>query len=222
MPEIKRQTAYKCTIKQILTGNYVQKTGWDPNYIEIGKTQISRVNIIATIVTKEENTLFVDDGTGQMSIMLFNESINPKKINVGDVAIIIGKPREYNNQRYVVPEIIKKIENKKWIDYRKKELALQDEFEEATNQRPKEEINESQDTQQDIDEPEQDSQEEQPVDNYAYQLINLIKKLDAGSGAEMNEVISQSKIKDAEKYLTTLMNEGEIFEIRPGKLKVLE
>jgi len=64
--------------------------------------------------------------------------------------------------------------------------------------------------------------EEEPTDNYAYQLIELIKKLDAGSGADITEVIDQSKISGAEKYITTLLNEGEIFEIRSGKLKVLE
>jgi len=210
MPEIKRQTAYKCTINQILTGEYVQKTGWDPNYIELGQLQISRVNIIAAVVSKEDNTIFVDDSTGKISIMLFNETADATKINVGDVIIIIGKPREYNKQRYIVSEILRKIENKKWIEYRQKELSLQKHTPIQKNEEPTKESNIP------------DVHEEEQTNNYAYQLIALIKKLDAGSGADITDVIGQSKISGAEKYITTLLNEGEIFEIRSGKLKVLE
>jgi hypothetical protein len=32
MPEVKRQTAYKCSVKMILDGKYVQRPGWEPNY----------------------------------------------------------------------------------------------------------------------------------------------------------------------------------------------
>ncbi len=216
MPEIKRQTAYKCTINQILSGNYIQKTGWDPNYIELGNQQISRVNIIAIVVSREDNSILIDDGSGQISMMLFNDSTSASNISVGDIILVIGRPREYNSQRYIAPEIIRKIEDKRWIDYRKQELNMLTDSQKIIKKETEQSATQS------YEPTKEKKYEEEPIDNYAHNIITLIKKLDAGSGADINEVIKQSKIKDTEKYITALLNEGEIFELRAGKLKVLE
>jgi hypothetical protein len=73
MPEVKRQTAYKCAIKRVLEGNYVQRPGWEPNYIQLGNEQISRINVVAVIVGKEGNSFLVEDGTGQIQVMFFGD-----------------------------------------------------------------------------------------------------------------------------------------------------
>ena len=50
----------------------------------------------------------IDDGTGQLPIRNFDVAI---KIGgaVGDVVNIIGRIRDYNDQRYLLTEIINKI-----------------------------------------------------------------------------------------------------------------
>lgn len=213
MPDIKRQTAYKCTISQILNGNYVVQQGWEPNYIENGTLKISRINILAVITSKEGNTFSIDDGTGTITIRIFTEPEKSAHFKPGDIVLIIGRPREYNNQRYVVPEIIRKIENKKWIQHRKKELEIQAMHEPKPIER-----------QHKIMQEEQEPEDEEPIEqtNRSKILLQTIKKLDDGKGAPIEEVIKISKLGDAEEYIEQLLNEGEIYEIRKGRLKVLD
>ena len=52
----------------------------------------------------------------------------------------------------------------------------------------------------------------------AENVIKIIKECDDGEGADYEEVLE--KVKN-EKLINSLMEEGEIFEIKPGKLKVL-
>ena len=53
-------------------------------------------------------------------------------------------------------------------------------------------------------------------------ILGLIRKLDSGKGANVDLVVRESRIETAEKLINSLLEEGEIFEIRPGMLKVLE
>ena len=226
MPEVKRQTAYKCSIKQILEGSYIQRPGWDPNFIQLGPLQISRVNLMAVVVSKDGNSTTIDDGTGQIQAMSFGEQ-KFMDFNIGDVVMIIGRPREYNQKRFVAPEIIRKIDDSRWVEYRQKELEVQrQEFpeiehalqEKETKSEEKEEHEEQ--TKQKATIP--PFEDEVVENNYASIILSTIKKLDNGDGAGIQDVIKQSKLEKADKFIHDLLNEGEIFEIRAGKLKILE
>ena len=52
-------------------------------------------------------------------------------------------------------------------------------------------------------------------------ISQLIEKLDTGTGADCEEVIKQAEVETAEKVISLLIQEGEIFEFTPGKLKLL-
>ena len=132
----KRQIAYKVKISDLITGHYVKEEGWEPNYVVTKKGNISRANIIGVIVlTSSEGSapsITIDDGSGQIIVRNFE---NPKifeNLNLGDPVLIIGRPRDFNGI-YIIPEIIKKIENKKWLDVRKKELDFDFKNEETIN-----------------------------------------------------------------------------------------
>jgi len=220
MPEVKRQTAIKCSIKKVLEGNYVQRPGWEPNYIQLGNEQISRINIVAVIVGKEGNSFLIDDGSGQIQVMFFGEQNKFAQADIGQVVLIIGRPREYNQKRFIVPEIIRIVENDKWIEYRKKELELQDkESPIIAEEKPAIILKEN---------PVVETKQVEKIDegrfedNYASIILATIRKLDLGDGANISEVITASGLHKAEKYIISLINEGEIFEIRTGKLKILE
>ena len=209
MPEIKRHTAYKQQIKTILESKYVQQHNLEPNYLEINNQKIMRLNIIGMVVAKQQNTLMIDDGSSSINVIMFNQEHNI--INVGDTILIIGRPREHEEKRYVVIEILKKI-NKKWLEHRKKELNINN-ITKKDNQTTKK----------------QTKQEEtkiepiiiQETENQALKIINLIKKLDAGDGAPTQQIIKELNNKETEKQIQILINEGEIYEIKPGKLKIL-
>lgn len=221
MADFKRQTAYKCTISQILIGNYVEQQGWEPNYLQINGNQISRINLVAVILSKDQSNILIDDGTGKIELMLFSEKGKADNLNIGDAVLIIGRPREYNSKKYIIPEIIKRIENKGWIKYRKKELELQNGKIPVVSDAQKEKIVEKKIKQ----EKQAKTEEEKTHDagkNYSRILINLIRQLDNGEGADVDEIISAAGFKDTEKYIKLLINEGEIFELKPGKIKMLE
>ena len=190
--EVQRLVAHKVRIADILKGKYVKMKDWNPNYIETndGK-KVSRVNIMGTIISKDSDSLVLDDGSGTISVRSFENQDPFKEIDVGDVAIIVGRPRKFGEEIYILLEIIKKINDKKWIKVRNLELG------------------------------ERKIKEKNIEDTEHLDIYDIIKNLDNGNGADIEQVISISG-KDAERTIELLLKEGEIFEIKPGKLKVLE
>jgi len=143
-----RQVARKIDIKTINRGNFVQierKSEEDrylPNYIEVNGMKISRVRVLATVIDKfvsEDGnyaTLTLDDTTDTIRCKIFmnsNFSDNISRQNLidleainniekGDLIDVIGKIREYNEERYIQPEIIVKIEDPNFEVLRKLEI----------------------------------------------------------------------------------------------------
>jgi len=209
----KRQTAFKISLKTLKSGTYVQQEGWQPNYIDTAGKKISRANIIAVIISQpvqENNSVhfIIDDGTDNIQVRKFEESEIPAQL--GDIVNIIGRPREYNGERYIIPEIIKKIDNPKWAEVRKKELETEEQIKEEEVK-----IEESQ------EKPQVEELFEEENQNIS-KIIQTIKESDNGDGAVFEEVIEKSDINSAEQILSNLLKEGEIFEISPGRLKVLD
>ena len=210
MPELeqkifqKRQVAYKVRISDILNGTFT-KDELSAGHVKINNNSVSRVNIIATIVFKSEEpssaSALIDDGTGRILLRTFEKKGIFSSIDVGDIVLLIGKIRDFNNEKYIIPEILKKINDNKWIDLRAIELKnniVESRINEEILDKVTEIINENE------------------------KIYLLIKKLDYGEGAPTDEVISMSSDKGAEKIINKLMENGDIFEIKPGRLKVLE
>ena len=125
----KRQIAYKVTIADINEGRYVKEEGWDPNYIVISDgRKVSRANLLGIVVLKSNEAdyvvLDIDDGSGKISLRSFGSDLAMNNFEVGDIVLVVGRPREFNEQKYIAPEIIKKLDNIKWIELRKLELQI--------------------------------------------------------------------------------------------------
>lgn len=206
--EIKRQIAYKCNIVSLNDGVFVRKPGWESNFVMTDYGDFSRVNIVAVVVAKEENSITLDDGTGNIVARTFESPEKLAGANVGDLILTIARPREFNNQIYLTVEIIKKID-KDWINYRKKELNLIKKVREVNSLKIKQEKTEP----AIIESPSTASSRER--------LIRIITQLDTGSGASIDDVITISKIANAEEIIQDMLLKGEIFEIKAGKLKLM-
>lgn len=213
MPDQRRQVAYKVRIADILNGRYVKEEGWEPNYVltDSGKN-VSRANIIATIVLKsaEEGvsyqSLVVDDASGRISIRSFDDSVSFDDVDIGDTIMLIGRPREFGSVKYVVPEIIKKIIDPKWIELRKLELQkLEKEKPVVQKTEAKQQVT-----------------VEKTEDSSVTRIIGLVKERDPGTGADTEEIIKSSQLENAEDVILNLLKNGDIFEVSPGKIKVLE
>ena len=213
MPELeqksfqKRQVAHKVRIVSLLNGKFI-KDELSAGYIRFNDLNISRVNIIAAVVYKSgpENNYtnaFVDDGTGKILLRSFENNDTFSKIDVGDVILVIGRIREFNNEKYIIPEIVKKIDNIDWVNVRKLEInniSIAETGEEKNIIPPSD-----------------------ATDLGIYEKIYLlIKKLDNGEGAVIEEVIKNFGSDDVENKINKLLENGDIFEIKPGRLKVLE
>jgi len=203
-----RQVAYKIRIGDLLKGEYVEQEGWQPNYVKIGEKQVSRINIIATVVDKQigasMGTITVDDGSGNIQVRAFNEEgMKLDNINVGDIVVIIGRPRRYGNQFYISYEIVKKLDPL-WAKVRQMELG-----ENNTNGTISKE-----------------SVVEEKIDDETEmrkKILELIRNFDNGDGAEIEGLIMSSGfLRDrAEHILEELIKAGEIYENVAGKVKML-
>jgi RPA family protein len=94
---ISRQTAYKLWIANILSSPYTKSTEeFAPNYIKLNNQEISRVNVIATVVetfVNQEQTLAsitLDDGSGSLRVRAFKEEIKIlTNVSMGDLVMVI-------------------------------------------------------------------------------------------------------------------------------------
>lgn len=207
----KRQTAYKLRINDILNSRYVKTEGFEPNYLDFNGKEISRINVVGIVVQKSElnnyKTLSIEDGTGKISARVFENNALLGGICISDFVLIIGRPREFSSEKYILIETIKKI-NHLWAKVRKLELGNQKADDNFSDENP--------DSKNSI------SAEEDVIDLAPNnRIFKLIKELDKGNGVSIEDISSRG-IKDVDKIINRLLKEGDLFEIRPGKLKVLE
>lgn len=205
---MERHIAQHIPISFVLNCKYEKGEGeMAPNFL-VGKSlKVARVNILAIVVTVENDSVFtIDDGTGKISVRVFEPIEHFFNPDIGQIVNVIGKPREYNDERYIMPEIIKK-SNEKWMRLRKEKLK-------KINTQNKEETKEiKQETAERITEKVVDKHEE---------VLKFIKKNDNGEGVEIETIIKNSGIDTAEQVVENMLKEGELFENQPGRIKILE
>lgn len=214
---VKRLVAQKVSIKDLLQGEYIKEAGWNPNYIITKEKKISRVNIMAVVLSTSNRidtsyySFVLDDGTGKISVRGFEKNDVIENLEIGDVVLLIGRIREFGQERYIIPEIIKKIKDQEWIEVRKLELK-------KSTQTIKGKV-----ITREVEENIKPLIKEETIMEPSSQLIyELIKNLDNGNGVEIDNIIKNSKLDNTEEIISNLLQEGEIFELKPGKLKVLE
>jgi len=207
MPEnqFKRNVAYKFRIGDILIGKPMFD-GERFSFLELGDKKIVRVNIIGNIIDKYESEgerkyifFTLDDGSGQIKIKCFGDDVAKfKDINQGQTVLVIGVLRNFNNETYISPEIIKE-QDTKYLLIRK----LETEKEREKNV-PKMERNE--------------------IVAVRDRILNKIKEAEKDGGIETDKVIME--LRDISpsiihQEIKKLLEEGIIFEPQPGKIRWL-
>ncbi|HME86961.1 MAG TPA: hypothetical protein VKE88_00955 [Candidatus Nanoarchaeia archaeon] len=196
-----RQTAYTVTIKDLLKGTFFKEEGWSPNYVKISDKHVSRINIIGTIISeKKENTvqhITIDDGTDRINLRNFEKSY---AVSVGDIMLVVGRVRQYGPELYITPEIMKPVDARWSAVWKKRAVKGEDvEEEEVAEEEVKEVVEEKQTQRNDV--------------------LDKIRAFDDGSGVSYDELIRNGV---DEKKIQHLLLQGEVFEIKPGRIKVLE
>lgn len=215
-----RQIAYKISLTDLEKGSFIQAQGNNPNGIKLGNHLVSRVQVIAMVTSQSEGGFTIDDGSASMNVRVFE--YNKEAPSPGDVVSLVGRPREFQAQRYILPEGFSVVDPD-WMKIRKKELENinYDEIIKPINNNDVDDIisqNAPTSVVEDVKINEEEIVDESPMENPIEILLSKIKDFDTGSGSPHEDIL---RVCD-EDMIQKLLESGEIFEIRPGMYKVLE
>ena len=209
-----RMPAVICTIRSLLDGTYTEMPGWEPNYVLVdGKIRASRVNIIGVVTAVGSDgrmPISLEDGSGQLTLRSFDDI--RVDVSVGDLVLVVGRPRRYSEQVYVMPEIVRRIDAR-WARHRKAYLGVIEREREAleTGEEPP------------AEQPSETVSENRSLSDTEL-IYAMIEEFDSGEGADVAELLAKASergVKNAEKAIHMMLEMGDIFEIRAGKVKVL-
>ncbi len=243
---IDRITATKVRIADMLGGKFFQgnKENFTPSYVinTFGR-KISRVNIIATITdmfaSDDNKYLFItlDDNSGAIRLKAFGDDV--KIINdfkVGDEILAIGKVREYNGEIYILPEIVRLVEDFNHISLRRLEL-LKDILQLRKQKKSLKEIADR----EGIEAAKKYAAEKLGIDENSIEhiikegdsgtvktnseeiVVKILKEFDDGNGVELEKILEESKLNknEIEYVITNLLDNGSLFEPNVGKFKLV-
>lgn len=199
--QFKRNIAYKMRIGEILTGKIIMD-GERFKFLDSPGKQVVRINLVANVIDKyvqdgekKYAAVTLDDASGQIKLKAFGDDIEKfSQLNQGDTILAVGLIRIWNNEVYVTPEIIKKKEPA-YLLVRKLEI------EKETPKAPdKGQLTELKD-----------------------KILGMIKEGEKDGGASIDQIILN--LKEApdtiNKEIKRLLEDGIIYEPRPGKIRYL-
>jgi len=250
MVERKRLTAYKAGLTELASGQFVKKEGFQSSYVltSLGR-KLSRVRIMGLVVDKfisqdgNYATLTLDDGSETLRCKIFINTKLIEDITPGDLVDVIGKVREYQEEVYIAPEIVRKV-NGNWETLRLLELK-------KTWKKQRELISKVQELQtqtsdvveltalaskaglnpdevQGIAEAKELNlvKEEAKVEATSElrdKVLKLIESKDEGEGADYDILLKESGLAEEQldAALTELLESGICYEPKAGKIKKL-
>jgi len=233
-----RQTMVKARISDVVSGKFVKKEGLEPSYVltELGQ-RVSRVNLLGTIVDKfmsedgNYSSVTIDDDSDSIRIKAFKEDARIfENLEIGDLVMVIGKVREYAEENYIIPEIVKKIANPNYECLHNleilKQLVKQKKIIEEIKGKEIGDIEELK-KKYDVDAEAVDgaveslNTEEEKNEDYKPLVLETLDKLDKEKGVEFKKLLKESKLQENifEEVINELLSNGTCFEPKAGVLK---
>ncbi|MBI2043537.1 OB-fold nucleic acid binding domain-containing protein [Candidatus Pacearchaeota archaeon] len=202
--QFKRNIAYKLRISDLTNGNPILE-GERFSFLDLNGKKIIRVNVIGSIVDKyssegEKRFLFLtlDDGSGQVKLKSFgDDSTRFSWISQGQIVAVIGVLRFFNNEVYISPEIVRELDSK-YLLVRRLEL-----------EKNKKSVPEK--------------KEGVPF-SVKEKIIDLIKNAEINGGIDLEKLIFDLNGNPPElinSEIQKLLEEGVVFEPRPGRIRWL-
>ena len=200
-PELKRNVAFKLRIGDVLSSKPVIENE-KLRFIEINNKNIVRVNLVANVIEKfvqegekKFGSITLDDASGQIKLKVFGDDIKKLEAhNQGDTLNIIGLVRSWKGELYLTPEIIKKKEPT-YLIVRKLECdAL----------KPK-------------------VVDKEVLTQLKDNIIQIVKRDEEKGGSDIDNIIMELKSppESINQEIRKLLEEGTIYEPRPGKVRYL-
>jgi RPA family protein len=239
---ISRQTAKKVKIWDIVNGKWTKKEGMEPSFVttQYGEN-ISRARILASVVAKfvsedgNYGSITLDDGSDTIRAKVFKDLKILEPVNIGDIVDVIGKVREYTGETYIIPEVVRKIENPNFellrrleILYRMKGIKKAKNLVEKNREKypNPEELKkylienyglESEWIDLFLEKKEEKAEEDKNL--LRKEILSIIEK--NSDGIVYSQLISKVKAEETEieKVIDELLSEGICYEPTPGKIK---
>jgi len=184
--------------------------------LELGDKKIVRVNIIGNIVDRYESlgetryiSMTVDDGSGQIKMKAFGDDTDKLKgVTHGQTVLVIGSLRHFNDEVYISPEIVRE-QNPKYLLLRKMEVESKPQA--KFNNTPSNYTNNAV------------VQKSPSAIDVRAKVLEMIKSSESGGGIETEALLKGiSQPSDVvNEEVKKLLEEGMIFEPRPGKVRWL-
>jgi len=212
---MKRITARKVMISELMSGEWVKKEGMEPSFVRTKNgDNISRARILATVVNKFQSedgnfgSVTLDDSSDTIRAKTFKTTDPITSVEKGDLVDVVGKVREYNDEIYIIPETINKLEDPNAEILRRLELAKRLSDAKSGKAKPK------------ID-------DEAALENAGEDDREILRRkvlvfIDSNpEGVNYNEVCENINAKETEleSVINELLAEGICFEPTPGKIK---
>ncbi|MBL7051753.1 MAG: OB-fold nucleic acid binding domain-containing protein [Nanoarchaeota archaeon] len=201
--QFKRHIAFKFRIGDLLKGiPIINEERF--SYLELDGKRIVRVNVVGNITERYDNEgekkytfMTLDDGSGQLKIKAFGDDLEKlTNLNQGQTILVIGVLRSFNNELYITPEIVKD-QDPKYLLIRKME---------SEKNRPK-----------DLGVP------KEQIVAVKDKILGKIKN--SGENgidvAELKQELKEISPNIVDQEIQKFLEEGMLFEPRPGIIKYL-
>jgi RPA family protein len=210
-PVLQRQTAYKVWINDIHKAGLEQDPDSGMSFLKIKDMNVVRANLFGVVADKGSyegySTIVLDDSSGSIRARVWSDDVYLlENVNVGDPVFVVARWAEFNNERYIRPEIVRKV-SMDWALFRRLELT-------KLYGLPSREEKVSVKSEED----KADKIEPSLADREF--VLNLIEKNDEVSDEQI--VVQSGKSKEIMKVaIQDLLKDGEIFAVKPGVYRLV-
>ena len=146
------------------------------------------------------------------NIIVETEKIKP--IEIGDTILLIGNVRYFNNEIYILPEIIRGVDIR-WLAVRKSELEkLQKKENPAEAIKTKiEKISRAEHS--------EEREQEQDGSKLRKQIIEMLKQNEEGMDIDQLIMELHAPVEEINNVTTKMLEDAEIYEPKPGRIRLL-
>jgi hypothetical protein len=209
---MRRQTAYKVWIRDLKkTKGEVDESGLV--YLPIKDKKVVRVNVIASMVDRFNSGNYamaaIDDGSDSIQLKCWGDDswlLDGKEI--GDMILVVGRLGEYQNEVYIRPEVIRKLDSYDWALLRRLELIKEYGVPEKKEK---------------VEVVEKEHKEESEVEPSLAVREKVMSMIESSDEIEQEKIVSESGLskESVDKAVQELLKEGEVYMPRPGYLRMV-
>ncbi len=248
MAQQKRQVAKLTDTRELNSGKYFQREGFEPNFLLTPEgRRLSRARLVATVVDRFINddetygSVTLDDGKDTTQVKFFNELELMEGFETGDIIEVVGKVREYQGQIYLDGEILQhrepeaellhqmrlKKSKEEWSQIHETVKQLKesgkDQEEVEKEMAGKLEEEEVDALLQSFGESFEEAETEEDRENLERKVLEAVEELDDGEGADYADIVDEIDEPEdqLEDTINNLLSDGTCYEPQPGKIKKL-